>query len=212
MPLASPCHEIGQSTTEKGAAAEGFMRAGTKPAGLAHADPLRASRSSGRTTAGCPLWCLASSCRRTRRRGPASLSSLRRSAVSEQTTQIRTCSFPAYGSYLGSRRQMLAVCARASRPSLHLLELVPLDRIGNHLRGHLADAQIVEMRLDHQPSEQVLRQRQLDDLLPAPVLHPQRKLRAMLRHGGLVARLLWREAVARPRASQANPEPRAGNL
>src|SRR5215831_10739993 len=27
--------------------------------------------------------------------------------------QIRTCSFPAYGSYLGSRRQTLAVCAPA---------------------------------------------------------------------------------------------------
>src|SRR5262249_10482617 len=91
--------------------------------------------------------------------------------------------------------------------SLHLLKQVPLDRIGDHLRGHLADAQIVEMRLDRQPSEQVLRQRQLDDSLPAPVLHPQRKLRAMLRHRGLVARLLWREAVARPPASPANPPP-----
>src|SRR6266567_3260785 len=27
--------------------------------------------------------------------------------------RIRTCSFPAYGSYLGSRRQMLAVCVPA---------------------------------------------------------------------------------------------------
>src|SRR5262249_35593480 len=112
-----------------------------------------------------------------------------------------------------SVRQVLTAYSRAtSRPSLHLLKQVPLDRIGDHLRGHLADAQIVEMRLDRQPSEQVLRQRQLDDSLPAPVLHPQRKLRAMVRHRGLVARLLWREAVARPRASQANPEPRAGNL
>src|SRR5262249_12329687 len=96
--------------------------------------------------------------------------------------------------------------------SLHLLKQVPLDRIGDHLRGHLADAQIVEMRLDRQPSEQVLRQRQLDDSLPAPVLHPQRTLRAMVRPRGLVARLLWGRAVGGLRASKANPEPRAGNL
>src|SRR5262249_6831593 len=94
---------------------------------------------------------------------------------------------------------------------LHL-ERISLDGRSDQLHDYLGDAQIVEMRLDRQPSEQILRQRQLDDLLPAPVLHPQRKLRAMLRHGGPVARLLWREAVARPRASQANPEPGAGNL
>src|SRR5262249_56192667 len=46
--------------------------------------------------------------RRTRRRGPASLSSLRRSAVSERAR---------------------------SRPSLHLLEQVPLDRIGDEFHG-----------------------------------------------------------------------------
>src|SRR5262249_58592537 len=103
-----------------------------------------------------------------------------------------------------------AVSGRAtSRPSL--LEQVPLDRIGDHLRGHLADAQIVEMRLDRQPSEQVLRQRQLDDSLPASVLHPQRKLRAMLRHRGLVARLLWREAGGRPPASQTKSQPPTRN-
>src|SRR5262249_53844187 len=56
-----------------------------------------------------------------------------------------------------------------------------LDGRSDQLHGYLADAQIVEMRLDRQPSKQVLRQRQLDDLLPAPVLHPQRKLRAMVK-------------------------------
>src|SRR5262249_25144618 len=94
--------------------------------------------------------------------------------------------------------------------SLHLLKQVPLDRIGDHLRGHLADAQIVEMRLDRQPSEQVLRQRQLDDSLPAPVLHPQRKLRAMLRHRGLVARLLWRGGGSRAPGVRTDTGPRAG--
>src|SRR6516225_7711712 len=215
MPLASPCHEIGQSTTEKGAAAEGFMRAGTKPAGLAHADPLRASRSSGRTTAGGPLWCLASSCRRTRRRGPASLSSLRRSAVPEQTTQIRTCSFPAYGSYLGSRRQMLAVCARASRPSLHLLEQVPLDRLGDEFHGHLANAEVRKVSLYRQPPNQVLRQRQLYHSLTTLILHPHGKLGAVLGWlglglFGLFAARRWRSHARRP--PQANAQPRTGDL
>src|SRR5262249_31671438 len=33
--------------------------------------------------------------------------------ISRPPAQIRTCSFPAYGSYLGSQRQMFAVCAPA---------------------------------------------------------------------------------------------------
>src|SRR5262249_58666019 len=92
----------------------------------------------------------------------------------------------------------------------YLLKQVP--RIGDHLRGHLADAQIVKMRLDRQPSEQVLRQRQLDVSLLAPVLHPQRKLRAMLRHRELVARLLWRAGASPPPAAEANSAAPAGDM